>query len=313
VASAAVGAAAAVDVIGPAVVATAAVALAGADAGLSALRSGHTIQSVIAIRTSAPAPSNRSSISPLIVSCWRSRRQRIGQNVRRVQEQLGWALALAFGGWCAGAAIAWLTAWAESTPEKSDLEASKTEKRAWRPGWPGWRRLLVPDPRVQAVCALLWAVAAFTLPGEPTRWAMVGLLAVPLVQVAFTDFRTRYVYTLVAGVGIALGLAFGWQVHNSPWWTSIAGALGAYAAFAVFYLLAALIYRSRVALFGGDLTIAAMIGAGAAVCTPQALITGTLIGAGLGLVYLVVKRSRHAYMPYGPGLCLGGLLALFFC
>jgi prepilin signal peptidase PulO-like enzyme (type II secretory pathway) len=28
---------------------------------------------------------------------------------------------------------------------------------------------------------------------------------------------------------------------------------------------------------------------------------------------LVAGRSRHATMPYGPGLCLGGLAALFFC
>jgi prepilin signal peptidase PulO-like enzyme (type II secretory pathway) len=173
--------------------------------------------------------------------------------------------------------------------------------------------VVAPDPLVQGLCALTWALAALTLPGDPARWVMVGLLAVPLVQVGSTDFRSRYVYTVVAGVGVAIGLAFGWQVHNSPWWTSIAGAVGAYAAFALFYLLAALIYRSRAALYRGDMTIAAMIGAGAAVCTPQALFGGILIGGVLGIVYWVVKRSRYASMPYGPGLCLGGLVALFFC
>ena len=51
----------------------------------------------------------------------------------------------------------------------------------------------------------------------------MGLIAVPLVQVAVTDLRTRYVYTVVAVIGAVIGLAFGWQVHSAPWWAGLAG------------------------------------------------------------------------------------------
>ena len=63
----------------------------------------------------------------------------------------------------------------------------------------------------------------------------------------------------------------------------------------------------------GDITIAAMVGAGAAACTPQALFWGVLLGGLFAISLLLSRRSRHAYMPYGPGLCLGGLAALFCC
>jgi len=38
-----------------------------------------------------------------------------------------------------------------------------------------------------------------------------------------------------------------------------------------------------------------------------------LLGGILALVVWVISRSRHVYMPYGPGLCLGGLATLFLC
>jgi prepilin signal peptidase PulO-like enzyme (type II secretory pathway) len=142
------------------------------------------------------------------------------------------------------------------------------------------------------------------------------LVAVPLIQVAVTDFRTRYVYTIMAGIGAVLGLAFGWQVHSveMPWWASPAGAVGGFIAFGFLWLLGRLIYRGRVeAMARGDITIAAMVGAGAAGCTPQALFLGVLLGGLIAVGLLLGRRSRHATMPYGPGLCLGGLVVLFWC
>jgi hypothetical protein len=58
-------------------------------------------------------------------------------------------------------------------------------------------------------------------------------------------------------------------------------------------------------------TIAAMVGAEAAACAAQALVLGVLLGGVLALAVWASSRSRHAFMPYGPGLCLGGLLTLF--
>jgi prepilin signal peptidase PulO-like enzyme (type II secretory pathway) len=204
-------------------------------------------------------------------------------------------------GWCLGWASAWLTAWLQSGD--SDTAAVSVGPRP-----------LLPDPIVQSASALAWAAMPVFLAGDWWRWAEAGLLSVPLIQVAVTDFRTRYVYTVIAWIGLALGLAFGWQVHGTEWWTSVAGAVGGFAAFGVLYLLGRLIYRGRVeAMARGDITIAAMVGAGSAACTPQALFLGVLVGGLLAAGVLIARRSRHGFMPYGPGLCLGGLATLFWC
>src|SRR5438132_742776 len=90
--------------------------------------------------------------------------------------------------------------------------------------------------------------------------------------------------------------------------------VGGFLAFGFLWLLGRLIYRGRVkAMARGDITIAAMVGAGAAGCTPQALFLGVLFGGLIAIALLVGRRSRNATMPYGPGLCLGGLAALFWC
>jgi len=214
-------------------------------------------------------------------------------------ERLPIALAAAVVGWCLGWASAWLSDW---------LMLKDELPRAGR-------NILVRDPFVQGASALVWAAIPLALPGDWLRWAETGLVAGPLIQVAVTDIRTRYVYSIVAAIGAALGLAFGWQVHGSemPWWTSVVGAVGGFAAFGLLWLLGRLIYRGREAMARGDITIAAMVGAGAAGCTPMALFLGVLFGAVIALGMLMAGRSRFATMPYGPGLCLGGLAALFFC
>jgi prepilin signal peptidase PulO-like enzyme (type II secretory pathway) len=205
-------------------------------------------------------------------------------------------------GWWLGWASAWLTERLES----GEAEDPKTMPRA--------PRQLIRDPFVQGVSALVWAALAGFASGDSLRWAGAGLLAVPLVQVAVTDFRTRYVYTVIALIGLALGLAFGWQVHGSAWWTSLAGAAGGFLAFFALYWLGRAIYRGRVEpMARGDITIAAMVGAGSAACTPQALFLGVLFGGVLAVGVLITRRSRHSFMPYGPGLCLGGLATLFWC
>jgi prepilin signal peptidase PulO-like enzyme (type II secretory pathway) len=213
-----------------------------------------------------------------------------------MQERLPSAIVAGIVGWCLGWASALLSAWLHP-PEQS------AHPRTW----------LLPDALVQASSALVWAAIPLLLAGDWLRWAEAGLLSLPLIQVAVTDLRTRYVYTVVAAIGLGLGLAVGWQVHHVDWWWSLAGAAGGALAFGGLYLLGRMMYRGREAMARGDIGIAAMVGAGAAACTLQALFLGVLISGVLALGVLLVTRSREGSMPYGPGLCLGGLITLFWC
>lgn len=230
------------------------------------------------------------------------------QNVRLTSmvERLPIALLAGFVGWWLGWGSAQLTEWLQMGADPAKVRTTS------------WRGRLICDPIVQGASALVWVAIPFLVAGDLWRWAATGLLAVPYIQVAVTDFRTRYVFTVIAGIGIAIGLAVGWQVHNGAWWTSLAGAVGGFAFLGFFYLLGKLYVRVRnlgdvEAMASGDITIAAMVGAGSAVCTPSALFDGILLGGVLAIGVWVVRRSMRGTMPFGPGLCLGGLATLFWC
>src|SRR5712691_6253024 len=107
-------------------------------------------------------------------------------------DRLPIAIGFALVGWCLGWGSAWLSDWLMA---KDELP-------------PAGHGLLVRDPLVQGNSAVVWAATPFLIQnGDWLRWAETGLVAVPLIQVAITDFRTRYVYTVMAAIGAALGLA----------------------------------------------------------------------------------------------------------
>lgn len=213
-------------------------------------------------------------------------------------EQIAIVLLAALIGWSLGYLSAWVTDFLQAQDELALAH----------------RGPLVRDLLVQVSSAAVWAAAATVLEGAWWRWCAAGLIALPLLQVAVTDLRHRYVYTAVAAVGIALGIGLGWLVHGGEWWYGALGAVGGFASFVFIYAVGRWLYRGRAEpLARGDITIAAMVGAGAGACTPSALVYGVLISGVFALGVLVVRRSRHSVLAYGPGLCLGGLITLFRC
>lgn len=209
---------------------------------------------------------------------------------------IAWAIALAVVGFALGWLSARLTEWVTPVEEAPRIRG---------------RSLIVRDPLVQGGLTVFWAALPFVLGSDDMlRWFEGGLLAVPLIQVGVTDLRTRYVYTVIAGIGLLLGLALGWHYHATDWWWSPLGAIGGVVAFGLLYLAGRLLYRGGEPMARGDITIAAMVGAGAANQAAAALIYGVVASGIVALGVLVAVRSRKVYMPYGPGLCLGGLLTI---
>jgi prepilin signal peptidase PulO-like enzyme (type II secretory pathway) len=214
-------------------------------------------------------------------------------------EQLPTVLAATLVGWCLGWVSAWATDWLQLQDELPSAA----------------RGPLIRDPIVQIGTALVWAAAPLLLDQEWWHWIAAGLIAVPLLQVTVTDLRHRYVYTWVAIFGAVLGIALGWLVHtDQQWWYGLLGAAGAFITFLAIYGIGRLLYRGDVEpLARGDITIAVMVGAGAGACTLSALVYGVLASGIFALGVLIARRSRHSFLPYGPGLCLGGLITLFRC
>ena len=157
------------------------------------------------------------------------------------------AIPAAILGWVFG----WLSAWATDWPQPP--EEAKAIRR---------RSPLVRDPLVQSSLAVIWAAIPFVVSGDVVRWLEAGVLSVPLVQIAVTDLRTRYVYTVVALVGLGVGLLLGWHYHGVAWYWSVIGGLGGAVAFLALYGIGRLVYRGGEPMARGDITIASMVGAG---------------------------------------------------
>jgi prepilin signal peptidase PulO-like enzyme (type II secretory pathway) len=211
----------------------------------------------------------------------------------------GWVAVVGAG---LGFAVGWVSAWATEWVTPADEAGSIRGRNA-----------LVRDPLVQGGLALIWAALPLLVGGDDAlRWLEGGVLAVPLVQVGITDLRTRYVYTWVAGAGLLMGLAVGWHFHQTAWWWGVVGAAGAGLAFAALYGIGRLVYRGRNVepMASGDILIAAMVGAGAANLALYALWYGVVASGVLAVGVWIATRSRNTYMPFGPGLCVGGLITL---
>jgi prepilin signal peptidase PulO-like enzyme (type II secretory pathway) len=209
---------------------------------------------------------------------------------------LALAAAAAVGGWIAGLLSAWLT---DLLQAQDDLPSAR-------------RGPLVRDPLVQVGLAIVWAVCGWRAIEQDWRGpAAAAVLAVPIVQVAVTDLRHRYVYTVVALVGLVLGLVLGVAAHPADaWWNWPLGALGGFLVFLGLYWIGRLVYRGQEPLARGDITIAAMVGAMAGPQTGMALVLGVIFSGVFAVAVLIAHRSRHVYLPYGPGLCLGALVTL---
>ena len=204
----------------------------------------------------------------------------------------------------AGAALGWLAGLASSQLVALVLQERPASSGRRLPGW------LLGDVLVQAPLAVVGVLVPLAVPGPAWRWLLALLLAVPVVQVAVTDLRERYVYTAVALVGIVLGVVGSPLVHETAWWSGAAGAVVGWLVFAALYVLGRWLYRGREPLAAGDVTIAAMVGAVAGPSVLNALVLGIIASGLAAIAVLIARRSMGALMPYGPGLCLGALLSL---
>ncbi len=207
----------------------------------------------------------------------------------------GWGLLVVVAGWLVGF-----------------LSAAGSDRLLARDGIgirPG-RAPLLRDVLVQGALAVVW-LGLYVVLGLTARAVAAAVLAIPLVQVTVTDLRHRFVYTPVAAGGLLAGLALTPIAHQAAWWSAPAGAVVGGVAFGALYLLGRALYRGEEPLARGDAIIAAMVGAVAGPFTVTALLAGALLSGALALGLLLVRRSGRAFMPYGPGLCLGGLLTLF--
>jgi len=132
-----------------------------------------------------------------------------------------------------------------------------------------------------------------------------GVLAFALLVVFFTDLEHQIIPNAVTYPGIVAGVAL--SAASGELTSSLIAAAAAGAVFLVLGIV------SRGGMGGGDIKLAAMIGA--FLGTPAvivALFLAVALGAAAGLVLLALRlRSRKDMIPFGPAMATGAMIAVF--
>ena len=170
-----------------------------------------------------------------------------------------------------------------------------------------WRYFVVEGLAVALGVLVLWALG----PGWAALRAFV--LGLILIAVTFIDLETQLIPDRVTVPGIVAGLAL--SLVPSP--RGLAWAvIGALVAGGIFYVIAVVsaMLLGQEAMGGGDVKLAAMLGA--FLGWPHVLVAIFLavMAGGVGAVVLLVlrRKGRRDEVPFGPYLALGGLLAVIW-
>lgn len=132
-----------------------------------------------------------------------------------------------------------------------------------------------------------------------------GVLAFALLVVFFTDLEHHIIPNAITYPGILIGLALSAASGQGP-----AALVAAASAGAVFLLIGVV---SRGGMGGGDMKLAAMIGAFlGAPAVIVALFLAVALGATAGVVLLVLRlRTRKDAIPFAPAMAAGAMIAVF--
>ncbi len=167
------------------------------------------------------------------------------------------------------------------------------------------------------LCLLWWCFGA----ESPLVVAAYGVLVCLFIVATFVDLEFLIIPDVINFAGIGCGLIFAALypplLQANSWWQGLYRSfLGVIIAGGVLYLIAvsASYLLKKEAMGMGDVKLLAMIGA--FLGWPWALFTiftSSLLGTLAAVVLLALgKASLKGKIPFGPFLCLGALVSLFW-
>lgn len=153
--------------------------------------------------------------------------------------------------------------------------------------------------------AVLYTYLNHRLHFSPHFFFLAGLTGF-LILLAVIDFKYHLILNVLIVPAIAAILLYQfWPITQASW----AALLGGMVIFFMFMLVAML---AKGGLGGGDIKLATFLGV--LFGLPYvfwALLAGALVGGGTAVFLLLMRGwERKTQIPYGPFLCLGGIVAL---
>lgn len=157
--------------------------------------------------------------------------------------------------------------------------------------------------------------------GLSASFFVFGLFILGLILVTFIDWEHYLIPDLVVYPGIVLGLLFNFlfpqmAFSTSPLFALKEAAIGVLVGGGSLYLIALLgqLVLKKEAMGGGDIKLLAMIGAFLGwKAVLVSIFFGSLIGSVISILLIFIGlKKRTDYIPFGPYLSLGGVIALFY-
>lgn len=163
-------------------------------------------------------------------------------------------------------------------------------------------------PIVELLTATLFALAGVRFGWQFQTITAIILISASLV-ISVIDLREQIIPHLISLPGIGLGLILSLLPFSPVHFTD--ALTGALLGGGLFFLIQVL---SKGGMGGGDVNLIAMFGAflGWQKCLLTifvAVLIGSMVG---GLLILLKQKGRKDPIPFGPFLCLGALVSLFY-
>jgi leader peptidase (prepilin peptidase)/N-methyltransferase len=167
-------------------------------------------------------------------------------------------------------------------------------------------------PLIELLCAGLSLFAAWQF-GLHLTLLFALLFIWMLIPLFFIDLKHQILPDCITLSFLWLGLIANTQALFTPLPNAVFSAAGAYLSL---WLFIRLFYwaTGKIGMGNGDFKLFAAFGAwfGASIL-PFILISASLSGAIVGIAYLShQKKSKETPIPFGPFLCISGLIALFY-
>lgn len=167
-------------------------------------------------------------------------------------------------------------------------------------------------PVVETVTAALFAAASLVF-GPTLQGVVAAALLATLVAITVIDLEHQIIPDVISLPGIVAGVAANLATGRVPWVDSVLGAaLG--AAIFIVIILAGSWWAGQQAMGGGDMKLAALLGAFLGWKVLLFSIFLSTVGGGIlsAILMTVGARGRKDPIPFGPFLAAGGAVGLFW-
>ena len=180
-----------------------------------------------------------------------------------------------------------------------------------------FRKLPLKSIAPGLINGVLWSFSIYYFASRPASpenilGAISAILFIStVIVVSFIDWQFMIIPNIIVLpltlVGLALSTAVTLLTNPSQWWHALVFCTGAFA----FMLIVHLIYPRGMGM--GDVKLALMMGAFLVKDVIAALFFGFLAGAIAGIIFMIFrKKTLKQFIPFGPFMSAGGLVALFF-